>query len=126
MTGISAADLSGDHLRALQRALTRRGMSSDLDIRAVWPRLRVRSPYEASAPEVADFEGSIVAVSFDDGWWFTWLWAEKISETSNVNSAADLITLELGGPDSQARVRANPLTLVPPLTRRSRGGLNSE
>jgi hypothetical protein len=90
-------------------------MSSDLDARAVWPRLRVHSPYEASPPSVADFENSVVAAEFDDGWWFAWLWAEKISEVTHFRAAADRIALELGGPDSEARVKASPLSLVTPL-----------
>jgi hypothetical protein len=90
-------------------------MNSDLDTRAVWPRLRVSSPYEASQPAVADFENSVVAAEFDDGWWFAWLWAEKISEVTAIRAAADRIALELGGPGSEARVRTNPVSLVPPL-----------
>src|SRR5262249_30876776 len=89
------------HLRALQHALARRGMTCDLDTRAVWPRLRIHSPYEASPPAVADFENSVVAALFEDGWWFAWPWAERISEVTHTRSAADHITAILGGPENQ-------------------------
>jgi hypothetical protein len=99
-SGSAAWDLGADHLRALQAALTRRGMRCDLDTRAVWPRLRVHSPYEASPPSVADFENSVIAAEFDGGWWFAWLWAEKISDVTQAQAAADRIALELDGPGS--------------------------
>jgi hypothetical protein len=123
----AGADLGAAHLRALQRALDRRGMTCDLDTRAVWPRLRVHSPYEASQPSVADFENSVVAAEFEDGWWFAWLWAEKISQVARVQSAADEITLELGTPDCQARVRTGSASAVPLLTKPGkRTGLSAE
>ncbi len=37
-------DVSMARLRALQRALARRGMASDLDTRPAWPRLRAYGP----------------------------------------------------------------------------------
>jgi hypothetical protein len=114
-------DLSVENLRALELALGRRGMKCDLDTRAIWPRLRVHSPYETRPPSVADFENSIVAALFDDRWWFAWLWAEKISEVTHIREAADKIAVELGGPDSEVRVTANPVSLVPPLRNRSNG-----
>ena len=113
-------DLSVARLSMLQRALARRGMICDLETQAVWPRLRVHSPYEVSQLSVADFENSVVAAPFDDGWWFAWPWAEKISEVTSVRAAADQIALELGGPDSEARVKANRVRLVPPLTEQTR------
>lgn len=110
-------DLGAAHLRRLQRALARRGLTCELDNRAIWPRLRVRSPYEASPPSVADFENSVVAARFEDGWWFAWPWAEKISEVTRTWKAADKIALDLGGPESEERVQASPpLSLVPVLS----------
>jgi hypothetical protein len=116
--------MGAEYLRALELGLRRRGMKCDLDVRAIWPRLRVHSPYEASPPSVADFENSIVAARFDDGWWFAWLWAEKICEVTHIRAAADKIALELGGPDSEERVTANPVSLVPPLTTQRNGERN--
>jgi hypothetical protein len=97
-------NLSAEHLHALELALIDRGMECELDTRAIWPRLRVHSPYEISPPSVADFENSIVAAPFDDGWWFTWLWAEKITEATNSQEAANRIALELGIPESETGV----------------------
>lgn len=104
--GSAGWDLGAEYLRALELGLRRHGMKCELDTRALWPRLRVYSPYEASPPSVAEFENSIVAARFDDGWWFAWLWAEKITEVTNIQTAADRIALELG-PVSEARVTAN-------------------
>lgn len=92
---ISPQGESETHLRALQHALAQLGMQSRLDCRAIWPRLRVYSPYEMSL-EVAEFENSVVAVQFSDGWWFAWAWAEKICEVANTSSAASRIAGELG------------------------------
>jgi hypothetical protein len=118
--GSAGWDMSAEYLRALELALHDRGMKCDLDTHAIWPRLRVHSPYEASPPSVADFENSIVAAPFDDGWWFAWLWAEKITEVTGIEAAADRIAVELGAV-SEAPVTANRVSLVPPLTTRSKG-----
>ena len=88
-------ELSTACLSDLQSALAKRGMRSDLDTRSVWPRLRVHGDYE-DCPAVSDFENSVVAIPLGDGWWFTWPWAEKICEVTDITSAADRITLELG------------------------------
>jgi hypothetical protein len=109
-------DYGAARLRALRRALIRRGMTCDVDTRAIWPRLRVRSPYEDHRSSVAEFENSVVAAQFDDGWWFAWLWAEKISEVTRVRSAADKISLILGSPSDESSTHSSTaVTLAPPL-----------
>jgi hypothetical protein len=100
--GSAGWNLGAEYLHALELALKGSGMKCELDTRAISPRLRVHSPYEAGPPSVADFENSIVAAPFDDGWWFAWLWAEKISEATNIQAAADRVALELGIPDSES------------------------
>lgn len=102
------------HLRRLQRALARRQLTGDLDTRAIWPRLRIHSPYEANPPSVADFENSVVAARFEDGWWFAWPWAEKITAVTCIRHAVDRIASDLGGPEHKRVAHPSPIHTLGP------------
>lgn len=84
-----------DNLFALQLELSAQGVKADLDTCTAWPRLRVYGEAEIN-PRLAEFDNSVVAVSYDGEWWFSWPWAEKISPVTDVKAAAELIIRTVG------------------------------
>ena len=82
-------------LALLHGELARRGLKSELDTRAVVPRLRVFGHGEPR-DAVAEFQNSVVVCCFGQDRWFAWPWAEPIARVNEVAKAAGDIVDVLG------------------------------
>ena len=82
-----ASEVQLEHLEELGEELTRRGMQ----VRMVLPPGRVPSLYVVN-PEARALEEHIYAGCGSDGsWWFWWSWAERISATEDLATAATAV-----------------------------------
>lgn len=79
-----------ERLTALRDALAERGIQSEVDEHAMWPRLRLYPPMDDHRAS-AEFDNSIIVMSVI---WFSFAWAEVIGRVEDPEeSAARLVAI---------------------------------